>query len=72
MKELGERNYTLITPCIRAEGTFDPNELFFMFEEQLYMDEADTIWDFLEWCHRENKSAENTDVYELFKEFINE
>ena len=63
------RNYTLITPVIREFGTFDPNEFFFMFEEQLYMHESDEIWNFLEWCHAENKCARTADVWELFIEF---
>lgn len=69
MKKLGLRNYAIILPSIREEGTFDPNEIFFIFEEQLYMDESDIIWDFLEWCHRTEKSP-NADINQLFKQFI--
>tara|TARA_R110000796_G_scaffold1673_10_gene7004 strand:- start:1355 stop:1741 length:387 start_codon:yes stop_codon:yes gene_type:complete len=51
MSELGERNYALIVQGIKSSGTYDPNEMFFMFEESLYVHEADTIWDFLDWVN---------------------
>ena len=51
MTELGERNYTLIKRGIKSSGSYDPNEIFCMFEEELYTHEAEIIWDFLEWVH---------------------
>lgn len=51
MRKLGERNYAIISQGIKGTGTYDPQENFPWFEEQLYIDEVDTIWDFLEWCH---------------------
>lgn len=51
MRKLGERNYAIISQGIKTEGTFDPKENFCYFEEQLYIHEADTIWEFLAWCH---------------------
>ena len=48
MKKLGSRNYAVILPSIKSEGTYNPDEIFFWFEEQLFVDEADTIREFLE------------------------
>jgi hypothetical protein len=51
MTELGDRNYALIVRGVKSCGSFDPNEILYMFEEQLYVHEADTIIDFLLWVH---------------------
>ena len=51
MKKLGDRNYLLISEGIKATGSYDPNEVFPYIEENLYMHESDTIWEFLQWCH---------------------
>tara|TARA_R110000824_G_scaffold106610_4_gene251989 strand:- start:6769 stop:7023 length:255 start_codon:yes stop_codon:yes gene_type:complete len=49
MKKLGERNFLLLSQGINATGSYDPNEVFFFFEEQLYVHESNTIWAFLQW-----------------------
>lgn len=49
MKKLGERNYTLILQAVRCEGSYDPSKIFCYFEESLYIHEADTIYEFLQW-----------------------
>ena len=49
MTELGVRNFTLISEAIRSSGSYDPSEILYMFEERLYVHEADTIVEFLEW-----------------------
>lgn len=51
MKKLGERNYALISQGIKGTGSYDPKEIFYWFEEQLYVHEVDTIYQFLAWCH---------------------
>lgn len=70
MIKLGERNFWIIYPSIKDNGTHDPNEIFFIFEESLYMEEGDEIWDFLEWCHRENKTICSRTYEQVFKEFL--
>ena len=49
MTMLGDRNYALISEAVKCEGSFDPSRIFFMFEERLYVHEADTIHEFLQW-----------------------
>ena len=70
MKKLGQRNYLLISRGVGAAGTYDPNEIFFFFEESLYMDQADTIWDFLEWVHKNGKMFGSGNYEAVFKEFL--
>jgi len=70
MKELGRTNYVLIVQAVKCQGTFDPQEIFFMFEEQLYIHEADTVWDFLEWCHENDKAFGHGNYEEVFQEFL--
>jgi hypothetical protein len=70
MKKLGSRNYLLISEAIKCEGTYNPEKIFCYFEENLFIDEADTIWGFLEWCHIENKPFGRGNYEERFKEFM--
>lgn len=84
MKQLGERNYLLISEAIKGSGSYDPSENFYWFEESLYMHEADTIWKFLQWCHEggtkphpvhglpiPNRGFGRGNYEERFKEFLN-
>lgn len=75
MEKLGERNYELIAQAVNTYGTYDPDEIYPMFEERLYVDESDTVLDFLSWVH-ENGKTFGSGNYELvfheFKESVNE
>jgi hypothetical protein len=51
MTELGDRNYALISQAVKTFGSYDPNEIFCMFEERLYTHEGKTIKKFLQWVH---------------------
>jgi len=83
MTELGERNYELIREGVRCEGSYDPNEIYFMFEERLYTHEAETIWNFLDWVHNGKKVKKygrmiserafgRGNYEERFQEFLND
>lgn len=54
MKHLGERLYTLIKHGVKLCGTFNPEEIFCFFEEDLYADEVKPVRDFLQWVHDGN------------------
>lgn len=69
MVELGDRNYTLISRGAKMEGTLDPNEIFYAFEESLYMHEAEEIYAFLQWCHDNDKQFGHGNYEERFAEF---
>jgi hypothetical protein len=70
MKKLGERNYLLISQGVSMEGTFDPNRIFFYFEERLYSGQADIIWKFLEWTHANGKFFGRGNYEDVFREFL--
>jgi hypothetical protein len=71
MKKLGKRIYLLIARAKNVEGTCDPNEIFFFFEEELRLtDDDQLLWNFLEWCHRENKIFGSGNYEERFQEFL--
>ena len=70
MKKLGQRNYLLISQGVNATGTYDPNEIFFYFEEELYFHESNTIWNFLEWVHKNGKAFGRGNYEIVFKEFL--
>ena len=71
MKKLGRANYILISRGVGAGGTFNPKEIFYAFEEELYTNEYQEIWDFLEWCHNNNKQFGSGNYEERFAEFKN-
>ena len=69
MKNLNERNYLLISSGVKMCGTFDPDEIFPVFEEQLYCHEVDEIYEFLKWCHENNKKFGSGNYNKVFKEY---
>lgn len=54
LKKLGRRNYDLISRGVNTMGSYDPNEILFLFEEELYTDEYTTIVSFLRWVHADS------------------
>ena len=69
MNHLGNRNYLLIVDAVAMMGTFNPKEIFCIFVESLYEDEADEIYQFLTWCHENKKSFGSKNYDEVFTEF---
>ena len=73
MLKLGNRNYTLISEAVKSEGTFNPDIILCQFEESLYVHEADTILEFLEWVHADeiNRGFGHGNYEEQFNKFLN-
>ena len=69
MLKLGDRNYTLISEGAKTFGTWNPSEILCVFEEQLYVDEAEEIIDFLQWMHDNDKTLGHGNYEEVFAEF---
>jgi hypothetical protein len=69
MEKLGDRNWTLISMGVKTFGTFNPHEIMFMFEEELYMDEAQEIEDFLRWVHESGRTLGHGNYEEVFAEW---
>ena len=56
MVELGERNYALLKRAVKMTGSYQVEEVFPAIEEDLYIDEIDTIKAFLNWvCEGKEK-----------------
>ena len=70
MKKLGERNYLLISQGVKIFGTFDPDEIFCAFEEQLYCNEANKIHSFLKWCHNTGTKFGCGNYESVFSEYL--
>ena len=70
MKKLSERLYHIIMPSIRAEGTFNKDEIIFWFEEQLTFPVYDIIEGFLDWCVKTKQDAVSGDVMEISKKYF--
>jgi hypothetical protein len=68
MKKLGERNFEIILRGLEM-GSYDPDEIFYLFEERLRINEADEIHAFLTWCHKEGKGFGHGNYEERFAEF---
>jgi len=69
MEKLGDRNYALIYQGVKSEGSYDPNLIMCYFEEQLYVDEANTVRDFLQWCHDTNTNFGSGNYEIVFSQF---
>ena len=50
MNELGARNAYMISNAMKHVGG-DPEEVYFYIEEDLYIDEAEEVKDFLQWLY---------------------
>jgi hypothetical protein len=72
MKRLGDRNFTLISRGAKTLGTLDPKEIFCCFEEDLYIDEIQEIYDFLAWCHETGHTIGWGNYEEVFQKFKRE
>ena len=72
MKQLGELNYYKISQGVKCEGSYDPKLISCYFIEDLYVDEVDTILDFLQWCHDNNKTFGRGNYEEVFSDFLQE
>jgi len=69
MRKLSERLYHIIMPSIKAEATFNKNEIMFWFEEQLHFHEYGILEKFFDWCV-ETKQDVSGDVMEISKEYF--
>lgn len=73
MRKLGVRNYALISMGVKTMGSYDPNEILFLFEKSLYRNEVKEIIAFLEWVteDKENRAFGSGNYEQRFKEFKN-
>jgi hypothetical protein len=69
MKTLGRRNYELIRFGVSIEGTYNPDKVFYAFEEQLYVRDVDTIYNFLKWVHQNGKTFGSGNYEQVFQEY---
>jgi len=69
MKKLGTRNVTLLLMGAKMTGTFE--EAYSYIEESLYVNEADTIFEFCLWLDVEIGGAGANNIERLFEAFIN-
>ena len=69
MKKLGNRNVSLISMGVKATGSFE--EGYYYVEEELYIDEADDIFEFCLWVDGEIGGGSSHNMEILFKAFKN-
>lgn len=69
MKKLGIKNTTLLLMGAKTTGTF--REAYSYVEEELYVDEADTIFDFCKYIDKKIGGAGRNNIEQLFEAFIN-
>jgi len=69
MKVLSERNYDLIAYGARTFGTFDPNVLLPLIEEDLYIKDIDEIEAFLTWLHTTGLTIGSRNYKKVFLQF---
>lgn len=69
MRIFDERLYSLVSNAVKIFGTYDPEEIFSAFEEQLREDEALSLYGFLSWCHACDKTFGSENYAERFEEY---
>jgi hypothetical protein len=69
MKKLGTRNTILLTEGARVTGSYE--EAYYYAEERLYIDEAETLFEFCKWIDKEIGGAAERNIGILFEAFIN-
>jgi hypothetical protein len=70
MQRIGERNYELMLRGIQANGTYNPDEIFYAFEERLYVHESQDIYNFLKWVHEEGKTFGHGNYESVYKQYL--
>lgn len=68
MKELSERNQTLLLQGAKIEGSF--SEGYYHAMEELYIDEAPVLFEFCKWIDKEVGGAGSANIRQLFTCFI--
>ena len=68
MKKLGIRNVTLIIDALKTVGLSE--ETYYYMEENLYVNEAKTIQDFLRWAIANNIMIGRATIEYKFQEFL--
>ena len=69
MRKLGIRNYTLISRGVKTHGTYNPDEILYLFEEELYAVQVKEIIAFLKWVHENNKTFGSGNYEQVFSEW---
>ena len=69
MKKLGVRLYRLISNAVSIEGTFDPKQISYLFEESLTVSQYKEVDAFLTWVHLNNKPFGSGNYEQRFAEF---
>ena len=69
-RKLGRRLYELIKSGVSMMGTFDPDEIMYIFEEDLTPNEHKRIKGFLSWVHKNNKKYGSGNYEEVYSEYL--
>lgn len=72
MQRINAHLYALIAQACKTTGTYDPEITLPHFEEYLTIDEANTLQEFLGWCHRNKKAFGHGNYNERFAEWKKE
>jgi hypothetical protein len=60
---------TLLHMAVKKGGTYDPDEIMCFVEEQMTGGEAEDAWEFLGWCHRNDKKFGSENLPTVWKEW---
>ena len=55
-KKLSFHLYCLISEGVKTHGSYDPNEILYIFEENLTSAEYNTVVPFLSWVSQDSKN----------------
>ncbi len=72
IKKLGLKRYRLLSDAVGTCGSYDPNEISYMFEESVASDEYQVMVLFLSWVNQDinTRSFGSGNYEQRFQEFL--
>lgn len=67
---LGENLYNVISRAINTEGSYDPTQISYLYEESLTNEENEKVDGFLFWCYGEGKSFGRGNYEKVYQEYL--
>lgn len=67
--QLSERLQSLIHRGVKTFGTYDPEEVIVLFEEELTLDELEAAKGFLGWVHENGKTFGRGNINKVWREY---
>jgi hypothetical protein len=69
-RKLSRHLFSCISRGAKTHGTYDPDEILYLFEEELTLDECTLVVHFLNWLHENQKGMGHGNRDAVYAEYI--